>query len=255
MKLIPLGTGTIVPSLYRSAPAHALFIGDAIVLMDIGPGALRRMKEASLDVSSIDAIAISHFHPDHTADFVPFVFATKYAVGSYRTKDLTIFGPLGFGEFYNGLIEVYGDWIVPEGYKIHIEEMRGDEKKFNGFFVQTAPVNHNPESIAFRFTDGVVSLVYSGDTGWSEDLIDLARGADALLLECSFPDEMKVPGHLTPREAARVASAAGVNTLILTHLYPLVDELDIEKIVREFYGGKLIVAHDLAPVEIGSHSH
>ena len=71
-----------------------------------------------------------------------------------------------------------------------------------------------------------------------------------LILECSFPDEMKVEGHLTPSLAGRIARKAHCRRLILTHLYPLCDEYDILRQCRKEFAGEVIVAHDLLRVKI-----
>ncbi len=251
MELTILGSGTIVPSLTRCSPAHILRVGGKTVLIDLGPGTLRRIVEAGSGILDIDVVCISHFHPDHLGDFVPLVFASKYAVGSYRTRDLTVVAPAGFGELYAGLIEVFGDWVVPEAYRLDIREAAPDAIDLGTFSVTTAPTNHNPESIALRFAGDGASFVYSGDTDRSESLIALARGADLLLLECSFPDDMKVPGHLTPSEAGRLARDAGVSHVVLTHLYPPVENVDITTLVGTHFPGRITVAEDLMIIPIG----
>jgi ribonuclease BN (tRNA processing enzyme) len=251
MELTILGSGTIVPSLTRWSPAHILRIGGKTVLIDLGPGTLRRMVEAGAGISDIDVICISHFHPDHIADFVPLMFASKYAVGSFRTRDLTVVAPGGFGELYAGLIEVFGSWIVPEAYRLDIREAAGESIDLGTFSVTTAPANHNPESIGMRFEEGGASFVYSGDTDRSDDLVALARAADLLLLECSFPDDMKVAGHLTPSEAGRFARDAGVRHVVLTHLYPPMEDVDIVSTVGACFSGKITVAEDLMVIPVG----
>ncbi len=251
MELTILGSGTIVPSLTRWSPAHLLRASGTTILIDLGPGTLRRMVQAGAGIPDIDAVCISHFHPDHVADFVPLIFASKYAVGACRTRDLTVVAPPGFGELYAGLIEVFGNWIVPEAYRLDIREATGTPIDLGPVTVTTAPANHNPESIAMRFTGPEGSLVYSGDTDWSGDLVALARGADLLLLECSFPDDMKVPGHLTPSEAGRLARGAGVSHLVLTHLYPPVEQADIRSLVGAHFSGRVTVAEDLMVIPIG----
>ncbi len=251
MELTILGSGTIVVSLTRWSPAYLLRACGKTILIDLGPGALRRMVEAGSGILDIDAICLSHFHPDHVADFVPLVFASKYAVGSCRARDLTVIAPPGFGEFYAGLIEVFGDWIVPEAYRLDIREADGSIVDLGACCVTTVSVNHSPESIAYRFEGEGASLVYSGDTDWSDGLVTLARGADLLLLECSFPDDMKVPGHLTPSEAGRLARDARVSHLVLTHLYPPVENVDIVSIAGASFTGRITVAEDLMVIPVG----
>jgi len=86
--------------------------------------------------------------------------------------------------------------------------------------------------------------VYTGDTEYSDSVVELASGAHTLLVECSFPDDNPVPGHLTPSSAARIASEAGVERVVLTHIYPAADELDLVAEVGRGYEGEVIVAGD-----------
>ena len=88
-------------------------------------------------------------------------------------------------------------------------------------------------------------MVYSGDTDECETLIELAAGTDLLICESSMPDQHKVPGHLAPSLAGAIASRAKVKRLVLTHLYPLCDEVDIVKQARSTYKGPITVAEDL----------
>jgi len=111
-------------------------------------------------------------------------------------------------------------------------------------------VNHKPESRAFRFTDQTgFSLVYSGDTDDCPELVDLARGADLLICESAFPDDQKMPGHLTPSLAGAIATKAGVGKLVLTRFYPKCDGVDIKAQCRLTYDGPLILAKDLLTID------
>jgi ribonuclease BN (tRNA processing enzyme) len=113
-------------------------------------------------------------------------------------------------------------------------------------------VEHNEESIAYRITSsGGHSIVYSGDTGYSENLIDLAKNADLLICESAMPDSMQARGHLTPSLAGEIAARAGAGKLVLTHFYPECDQVDIEQECRKTYAGPLILAEDLLRIEIG----
>ena len=102
----------------------------------------------------------------------------------------------------------------------------------------------HPESIAYRLDNETGAFVYTGDTEYSEAVVELARGADTLLIECSCPDDAPVPGHLTPGGVARMASEAGVDKAVLTHLYPSVERLDLRAEIGRRYDGKVVVAQD-----------
>ncbi|MBW2434114.1 MAG: ribonuclease Z, partial [Deltaproteobacteria bacterium] len=169
-----LGSGTCVPSLMRSSCSVFMKVGSSKILFDSGPGTMRRLLEADTTIFDLTHIFYSHFHPDHTGEFVPLIFATKYPDGSRRRSPLTVAGGSGLLDFYKGLKEVYGHWIeLTPGLMeiIEFDNQNADAITFEDFSAYTAPVKHNPESIAFRITspDGF-SVVYTGDTDYSETI-------------------------------------------------------------------------------------
>ena len=119
------------------------------------------------------------------------------------------------------------------------------------FTVRSAPVEHNPESIAYRITSpGGYSVVYSGDTDYSESLIELSKDADILICESALPDDLRLKGHLTPSLAGDIATRAGVKKLVLTHFYPECDQTDIKQECRKTYDGPLVLAEDLMQIQV-----
>ncbi len=93
-------------------------------------------------------------------------------------------------------------------------------------------------------------IAFSGDTDVCSGIVTAARNADVAVLECSFPNERKVRGHLTPAEAGEIAAAARVKKLVLTHFYPECEEADILGQCRETYSGEIILAEDLLRVPV-----
>jgi len=244
-----LGSGTCVPSLRRSSCAILMETGGKKLLFDAGAGTLRRMLESGVSIFDISCIFFSHFHPDHTAELVPFLFATKYSEGRHRKTPLTLIAGKGFSAFYQGLKQAYGAWIELDTDVLSVIEMNTqtpDLLDFDQFSVRTRPAAHNPESISYRITTpSGYSVVYSGDTDYCENLIALAADAQVLICECSHADEEKVQGHLSPSLAGGIATSANVQKLVLTHFYPRCDGFDIEKECRKTYKGKLVLAEDL----------
>jgi ribonuclease BN (tRNA processing enzyme) len=229
-------------------------VGNAKLLFDSGPGTMRRLLEANTAIFEISHIFYSHFHPDHSGEFVPFLFATKYPGNCLRTKPLTVTAGTGLLDFYDGLKQVYGHWIELDPGLLTLMELdhqQPDSNQFRDFRVESAPMAHNEESIAFRITgpDGA-SAVYSGDTDYTENLIELAKGADLLICESAMPDKMRVPGHLTPSLAGDIATRSGVKKLVLTHFYPECDQVNIERECRKTYAGPLVLAEDLMQIAI-----
>jgi ribonuclease BN (tRNA processing enzyme) len=246
-----LGSGTGVPSLSRSACALLAETAGARVLFDCGPGTMRRLLEAGCGIFDLTHIFLSHFHPDHTAELVPLLFATRNpAAGPGRRAPLTLVAGRGFAGFFARLKAAYGDWIdIGPGMLAVIELETGGpaHRDFPDFAIDSAPVDHSPESLAFRLTArGGRSLVYSGDTDFTAGLAALARRADLFVCECATPEGHKVRGHLTPGEAGELASRAEVGTLVLTHFYPVCENADIAAECRRTWSGPLALATDLA---------
>lgn len=249
-----LGSGTIVPSLRRSPSALLLEAAGLKLLFDIGPGTMRRLLEAGTMIHEIDLLLLSHFHPDHSGELVPFLFATKYPETCRRRRPFTIAGVRGLRKFYEDLRGVYGDWIVLPDELVSLREMdnqKPDAISAGKLLVRSRPVAHTESSIGYRVeTPAGISVTYSGDTDLCDDLVELGRGADLFICECSLPDEMKVSGHLTPFEAGTTAARAGAKRLVLTHFYPECDGLDIKAQCRRAWPGPLTLAEDLMKIEI-----
>ena len=248
-----LGSGTCVPSLKRSSCSVLMRTDDNNLLFDSGAGTMKRLLEAGVEIFDVSFIFYSHFHPDHTGELVPFLFSNKYPDGSRRKKPLTLLAGNGLLKFYENLKLVYGHWIELDSDLLKIIELDNtnhDMRQFDDFKVESIPVEHNPESIAYRITgpDGQ-SVVYSGDTDFSDNLVMLSKDADLLICESALPDELKVKGHLTPSLAGEIAKRANVRKLVLTHFYPECDQVDVEKECRKTYSGPLVLAEDLMEIE------
>lgn len=249
-----LGSGTCVPSLKRSSCAVLMELDETKLLFDSGPGTMHRLLKLGIEICDIDYIFYSHFHPDHTGELAPLIFSTKYPDSNRRKKQLSMTGGKGFIHFIHKLKAVYGDWLeLPEGMLRFIELDRNgtDSRQFSSFTVETMPMNHREESLAYRIIDSFgKAVVYSGDTDTTENLVSLAKGADLLICESAMPDTLKVPGHLTPSLAGDMAARANVKKLVLTHFYPECDQFDIAAQCRKTYRGPLAIADDLMKIDI-----
>ncbi|MBE9547256.1 MAG: ribonuclease Z, partial [Proteobacteria bacterium] len=224
VKVTILGSGTCVPSLKRSSCSVLMDINDTKLLFDLGAGTMRRLLETGATISQISYLFFSHLHPDHTGEFVTFLFATKYPETCRRRTPFTVTGARGLKDFYDGLREVYGRWIELEDGILNLIELDNtapDCLSHKAFIAETMPVEHIESSIGFRITtpDGI-SVVYTGDTDLCDGIVTLAEDADLLICEAALPDGMKVPGHLTPSLAGEIATQANVRRLVLTHFYP-----------------------------------
>jgi len=255
MEIILLGSGTGIPLNYRASPSLALLDIDADpVLFDMGPGTLRQLTRAGMRHDEVRRVFITHFHPDHTADLIHLLFVTRNPAVLKSRKPFVISGPRGIKEFIQSLQEAYANWISLPSEIMTIEEIDvgiNPERDYPHFKLSAQSTKHTPESIAYRIEDrSGKSVVYSGDTGFCNEIVDLATGVDFLILECSFPDGKDIEGHLTPSQAGRIASLAGAKRLLLTHFYPECLATDIAAQCRREYTGELILGSDLLRVRI-----
>lgn len=251
MEITIIGSGTCVPSLRRASPAILVAAGPHNFLLDSGPGTLRQMLRAGITINDIDAIVYSHFHADHIADLVPFLFAAQYSPGAGRTKNLTIMGPPGLKEFYRSLTLAYGRWIIPEHFTISWIESDTASVSFGTTTIRTAPTKHADGSMAARIEcAGGQTVVYSGDSEYCASLVEFGRNADLLILECAFPEEMQSIGHLSPSLAGRIAREAQCKKLLLTHFYPPCDESDLLTPLRREFSGAVLLAEDLIKITV-----
>jgi len=251
VELTILGSGTCAPTKERSCASYFLQIEDVNILLDIGFGAIRRMMEAGIDYRQIDYVLCSHTHLDHVGDLGPLLMALEYTPGFRRQKPLTLIGPKGFQNYMNGLAGLYSTWIVsPTYYEIRIIELQDESRSFGTWHLTARSMSHSKETNGYRVQYKQRTMAYSGDTGFCTNVIRLMKDVDLGLLECSFPDDMPVEGHLTPSLAGQIAERAGVKKVLLTHLYPMMDDIDAEKICEQYYHGDVKKAKDLKVYKI-----
>ncbi len=246
MRLTVLGTGTIALSPSRACSGYLVERGDTRLLLDCGSGVTRRLAEFALPWPTITHVALSHFHIDHHGDLPTLIFASKYGILPARSAPLQIIGPVGTGDLLQRLAAAYGTWVTDPGFPVRVVEVApgailplDDEILLEAF-----KVPHTAESVAYSVTAGAHRLVYSGDTGYDPGFAEWARGCDVLLCECSLPEAMAIVEHLTPEQCGALAEVAGPRRLVLTHLYPPVEGVDIPAAVAARYPGPVTVAHD-----------
>jgi len=245
VKLTVLGTGTIAFSPKRSCAAYYVEAGDARVLMDCGSGTTRRLAELVIPWQTLTHVVLSHFHIDHHQDLPTLIFAGKYGMLPPRSAPLHVVGPVGTADLLQRLAAAYGDWVTAPGYEIRITELTpGMMFDLGGAWLEPFKVPHTPESVAYSITENSRRLVYSADTGFDPAFAEWARQCDLLVLECSLPQTMAIPEHLTPEQCAEIARRAEPKRLALTHLYPPVESVDIAGIIGRQYHGPMVIAHD-----------
>lgn len=228
MRVLLLGSGTSVPSALRSPPGFLVEGSDRCQLVDPGPGACHRLALAGFSPPAIDDIVISHLHPDHVCDLVPFLFSLRNPRWGKQVSWPRIIAPEGFLDFYRKLQIPFGGWLPAPGDEVEIVEWRGEGIEAGKFFLTAHLVDHIDSSLAWRWAeDGGAVLVFSGDTGPCDGIVDAATDADLLLLECSAPLGSAFDGHLCPESGSEVIRRSGARRVVLVHLNPECDQVDI----------------------------
>jgi ribonuclease BN (tRNA processing enzyme) len=251
VEIVLLGTGTCVPSLRRSSPSLAVRIAGQTLLFDIGWGAIRRMLEADLAIEDIEYIFLTHAHPDHMSDLMPLLFALRHLPDHLREQDIHVCGPEHVGEVIASLRKIYGVWIEGDTYDILFHNVGNSPVEQKEWHVSGALTRHTIPSLAYRCeTQDGKAVVYSGDTGYAPELVAVAEGADVLISECSYPEGSGQNGHLDPALAGKIAEEAGCKKLILVHLYPVCDTVDIVAQCAKYYGGEIVMGQDLMRVQV-----
>ncbi len=243
MDIFLLGTGTAIP-IKQHSPAGLVVIADRMrLLFDIGPGTLGRLEQAGISYDQIDRLFLTHFHPDHTLDLATLLLVFNHAPGASRTRPFTITSCFGIEDFLQRMYQLYPD-LSPMEYEMRVHQVRQDEFSIGKIKILSAPTGHTPDSVAYRLEVAGHSMVYSGDAAPHGELAQLAEGADLLICECSFPSGWETEDHLNADSVSRIASQAGVKSLVITHCYPPALAVDLIGQIRGHYSGEVQLAID-----------
>jgi len=204
------------------------------VLLDIGSSTLGSMKQHGIDPASIDLVVLSHLHGDHFAG-LPFLFL-QYLYEQKRQRPLHIAGPPGTEERVWALFRAtYRDLASePLPFTVQFTEMApGAPVSFGAVDVDPFRVPHQEKDVSLALRVGIAgrTILYSGDTGWTEALVERSQGTDLFICECCF-FETRIAIHLDYPRLAENRSRFGAKRMILTHLgremHARRSEVDIE---------------------------
>lgn len=215
------------------------------VALDLGSGALGPLQlHTRLD--ALDAVVLSHLHPDHMSDVSGLYVARRYAPGGPVPVRLPVYGPAGTAE---RIRQAYGGDGVGLAETFDVRELADRQPVELGPFTLTPYlVEHPVEAYGVRVEahagPRVEVLAYTGDTDACEALLPLARGADLLLAEASFEEGRDEPRgvHLTGLRAGRAASDAGCRRLLLTHVPVWTDPQVVLAEARSAFPGPIDLA-------------
>ena len=244
MRLIVVGCSGSFPGPDSPASCYLVEADDGgrtwRILLDLGSGALGRLQTVA-DPRAVDAVFLTHLHPDHWFDMSGYYVLRKYHPDGPPPR-IPVHGPRGTARrmaVAYGLPESPG---MTEEFDVH--EYDGRPISAGPLRVEVARVVHPVPAYAIKVTHGERSFVYSGDTASCDALVELARGTDLLLAEASFQEADDNPAdlHMTGREAAEVAVRSGAGRLVLTHIPPWHEPETAFEEARQVYAGPIEVA-------------
>ena len=280
MKITLLGTGNPAPSLKRMGPGYLVEVAGDTIVLDHGPGSHHRLLETGRKAADVTHAFFTHLHYDHCVDF-PRLLLTRWDHGAGKIPELKVYGPRPIKRMVERLIgpdgafgpdlEARTTWDAslyvyrarggrePRlGPKPEVSEVaKGSVVEGKGWRMSAVEVPHAQPALtclALRLDSAAGSLVYTGDTGPSRALENLAKGCDVLIHMCAYisgsvdneATRIGTSGHL---EAARTAAAAGARRLVASHIYDQFDRPGVrERVIAEMarvYQGEIVFGEDL----------
>lgn len=274
IKVTLLGTGSPPPVMNRFGPSILVEAGGGKFLFDAGRGALQRLAQLGVRWRDVDGVFLTHLHSDHVVGF-PDLWLTGWLVDA-RSRPLHVWGPRGTKKMMSYLeqayefdirIRLYDDRASPDGVVILAEDIGEGVVYEKGAVKITAfEVDHTPIKPAFgyRIDHAGRSVVLSGDTRVSDNLIRHAQGVDLLVHEVASPETFQRAGvpperaksivahHVTPEQAGEVFSRTKPKLAVYSHIVlGTATEQDLVPPTRKTYSGPLEVGEDLMVITVG----
>lgn len=278
-QVVLLGSGTPVADPYRSGCSIAIIVNAMPYIVDFGPGVMRQLSAVTpyfsqpgqgiegLDLRNVTRAFLTHLHSDHTTGY-PDLILTPWAVGgSGRDRPLEVYGPTGLTRMTENILKAYEEDINyrikglqynnDQGWRVNSHEIleEGVIYQDSNVKVEAFPAPHGTwdNAWSYRFTTPDKIVVISGDTRYSEKLIEYSKGADILFCEVYSEKLMPWAGldyfrshHISTTELAKLAKKAEPKLLVLYHVMPSgVLEQDYLDEIAEIYKGKVIFGNDL----------
>jgi ribonuclease BN (tRNA processing enzyme) len=219
------------------------------LLIDPGYATLPRLLEG-ISAAAVDAVIVSHGHPDHCADLKPLLRARW--LSEVRAQPLPIHALPGS---IDPVLALDAPQMLRGSYAPHVFEP-GAVLTIGPFAVESRAVPHFVPAVAFRITVEGISMVYTGDCGPCSDVVHLADQADLLVAEATFIEQVPLDsvGMLcSSGDAGQQASEGQVRRLVLTHLWPGLDPARARDQARQFYGGPTDVARPGLTIPLAPH--
>lgn len=271
-----LGTGSPPPVMNRFGPSILVEAGQQKFVFDAGRGALQRLTQLKVRWRDVHGVFLTHLHSDHVVGFPDLWLTGWLTPAPGRDVPLNVWGPRGTVKMMSHLeqayeydirIRLYDDRAHPDGVVILAHDItEGIVYEQGGVKITAFEVDHTPVKPAFGYRIDYEgrSVVLSGDTRVSENLIRYAQGVNVLIHEVVVPETFKRAGtpperaksvithHVTPEQAGEVFSKVKPGLAVYSHIVlPIATEQDLIPQTRKTYSGPLEVGEDLMVIEVG----
>ncbi len=233
-----LGTGTCELNANRRASSVLITTKNEKIVFDMGHGIFDRLAELEIKNNEINNIIISHFHPDHVSDLVPFLQSGAWSRQEPREENrvLHIWGPEGLQDFINKMLDFYGSEALISHQQIKIHEIKEGSYEIAGktfSFASLPPASNH--GVSFTLNGNQIAL--TGDSYFHQNEVDFLKDKDFAVIDA---------GHPTPEEIVKLASETQVGTLCCSHIYA---ELNLPKLQsaakNKGFKGRIIIGEDL----------
>ncbi|MBW3602136.1 MAG: MBL fold metallo-hydrolase [Actinobacteria bacterium] len=244
-----LGSAGTHPGPGRACSSYLVEADDYRLLLDCGNGSLANLQRVA-DVADVDALLLSHLHPDHFADVYGLYYARRFHPSGQSPVD--VYAPPGAEAFLGQLLPADSRESFARLCRFHTAAP-GATLELGPLEVTLFAARHPVEALASRVRQGDDVLAYSGDSADTPELVDCARDADVFLCDATwltaggpYPDGV----HMTGRQAGALAARAGAGRLVVTHVYPALDPVQVAAEAAGAFGGEIMVAQDLLRVPL-----
>lgn len=232
-----LGTGTCQLQPERAASSVLVEWPDLRVVFDFGRGIALRLTELGYRQDDIEHVVLSHFHPDHLSDLIPYLHAACWSQTDLRRSDLHVYGPPGLEVQLMRLLSLFGpqDLSRPEHFRVWLHEIHDDEFEIAGHrfdFVDLPPAGNH--GLRFELLGKTCAL--TGDSHFHDAEVDFLRDVDLAVIDS---------GHLSDAEIVELAVRSSPNVLVCSHLYREVDAAGLQaQASRRGFSGKILRGED-----------
>ncbi len=246
MRMRVLGGCGVWPAAGQACSGYLIEQGRFRLLIDPGYATLPKLLEV-IGVEQIDAVLITHGHPDHCADLNPLLRAR-----ALRDNPLLRLPVHALHGAIDRVLALDRPGMLDDAYTV-VEFSAGKRLQIGPFVVETWSLPHSVPNAGLRLMTGGRTLAYTGDTGPSPDLVDLAKGADLFLAEATYAEDVPSDSAAflsSARQAGELATRASVKHLVLTHLMPNSDPYVAERAAHRGYAGTITVARSGTIVDL-----